>query len=78
VATVVIPDLDDEVFERLKTRAAGNERTLEAELRVILTGASRQLSDAEARARSEAMRQRLSGRVHSDSAELIREDRDSR
>jgi antitoxin FitA len=56
---VTVRELDDAVIERLKARAAGNNRSLEAELREILTGASTQLSDAEARARAEAMRQRF-------------------
>ncbi len=77
MATALVRDLDDDVYERLKTRAAGNNRSLEAELRDILVAASKQVSMAEARARAVAMRERLSGRVHSDSAELIREDRDS-
>jgi len=66
------------VYERLKTRAAGNNRSLEAELREILVAASKQVSMAEARVRAAEMRQRLMGRTHSDSAELIREDRDTR
>ena len=56
----------------------GNNRSLEAELREILVAASKQVSMAEARARAAEIRQRLSGRTHSDSAELIREDRDTR
>ncbi|MGD0044536.1 MAG: hypothetical protein ABSE84_29725, partial [Isosphaeraceae bacterium] len=70
--------LDDQVYERLKARAVGNNRSLEAELREILVAASKQVSMAEARARAAEIRQRLSGRTHSDSAELIREDRDTR
>ena len=50
----------------------------EAELREILVAASKLVSMAEARARAAEIRQRLSGRTHSDSAELIREDRDTR
>jgi plasmid stability protein len=78
MANALVRDLDDQVYERLKARAAGNNRSLEAELRAILVAASKQVSRAEARTRAAEMRQRLSGRPHSDSAELIREDRDSR
>ena len=60
------------MYERLKARAVGNNRSLEAELREILVAASKQVSRAEARARAAEIRQRLSGRTHSDSAELIR------
>ncbi len=78
MANALVRDLDDQVYERLKTRAAGNNRSLEAELREILEAASKQVSMAEARARAADLRQRLMGRTHFDSAELIREDRDTR
>ena len=78
MANALVRDLDDQVYERLKARAAGNNRSLEAELREILVAASKQGSMAEARARAAEIRHRLSGRTHSDSAELIREDRDTR
>ncbi len=78
MANALVRDLDDQVYERLKARAVGNNRSLEAELRAILVAASKQVSMAEARARAAEIRQRLSGRTHSDSAELIREDRDTR
>ena len=78
MANALVRDLDDQVYERLKARAVGNNRSLEAELREILVAASKQVSVAEARARAAEIRQRLSGRTHSDSAELIREDRDTR
>jgi plasmid stability protein len=78
MASALIRDLDDAVYERLEARAAGNNRSLEAELRDILVAASKQVSDAEARAEAAELRRRLAGRGHPDSAELIREDRDSR
>ena len=78
MANALVRDLDDQVYERLKARAVGNNRSLEAELREILVAASKQVSMAEARARAAEIRQRLSGRTHSDSAELIRVDRDTR
>ena len=78
MANALVRDLDDQVYERLKAHAVGNNRSLEAELREILVAASKQVSRAEARARTAEIRQRLSGRTHSDSAELIREDRDTR
>ncbi|SIO61039.1 hypothetical protein SAMN05444166_6617 [Singulisphaera sp. GP187] len=71
-------ELDDKVYERLKTIAAANNRSLEAELRSILTAASRLVTVTTARADAAALRQRLAadGRVHSDSAAMIRSDRD--
>ena len=41
MATALVRDLDDAVYERLKARAAGHNRSLEAELREILVLASK-------------------------------------
>ena len=62
MATALVRDLDDAVYERLKARAVGNNRSLEAELREILLQASKQVDMATARASAEAMRRRLAGR----------------
>ncbi len=75
MATALVPDLDDDVYERLKARAAGNNRTLEAELRHILVQASKQVGMATAWAAADEMRQRLEGRPHSDSGEILAEER---
>jgi plasmid stability protein len=75
MATALVRDLDDAVYERLKARAAGNNRSLEAELREILVLASKQVDMATARAAAEAMQRRLEGRPHSDSGEILAEER---
>jgi plasmid stability protein len=75
MATALVRDLDDAVYERLKVRAAGNNRSLEAELREILVLASKQVDVATARAAADAMRQRLEGRPHGDSGEILAEER---
>jgi plasmid stability protein len=75
MATALVRDLDDAVYERLKVRAAGNNRSLEAELREILVLASRQVDVATARAAADAMRQRLKGRPHTESGEILGEER---
>jgi plasmid stability protein len=75
MANALIRDLDDAVYERLKARAAGNNRSLEAELREILTGASAQVDMATARAEAEALRRRLEGRPHGDSGAILSEER---
>ena len=75
MATALVRDLDDAVYERLKARAVGNNRSLEAELREILSQASKQVDMATARASAEAMRRRLEGRQHSDSGEILAEER---
>ena len=75
MATALVRDLDDAVYERLKARAAGNNRSLEAELREILALASTQVDMATARAAAEAMRRRLADRPHSDSGAILAEER---
>jgi plasmid stability protein len=72
---VTVRELDDTVIERLKARAAGNNRSLEAELRDILARAARQVDVATARAAAEAMARRLAGRPNSDSGEILAEER---
>ena len=61
MATTLVRDLDDEVYERLKARAAGNNRSLEAELREILVLASKQVDVVTARVAADAMRQAARG-----------------
>jgi antitoxin FitA len=73
---VLVRGLDDTVIERLRQRAESHHRSLEAELREILEQVSRQLDVATARDLADRIRSRLEGRLHSDSAELIREDRE--
>ena len=75
MATALVRDLDDAVYERLKACAAGNNRSLEAELREILVLGSKQVDVATARSAADAMRRRLEGRPHSDSGEILAEER---
>jgi plasmid stability protein len=75
MATALVRDLDDEVYERLKARAVANNRSLEAELREVLVLASKQVDIATASRAAEAMRQRLEGRPHSDSGQILAEER---
>ena len=75
MANALIRDLDDGVYERLKARAARNNRSLEAELREILTGASMLVDMTVAREDAATMRRRLGGRPHSDSGGIVSEDR---
>jgi plasmid stability protein len=75
---LIVRNLDERTIQALKTRAARQQRSLEAELRVILERAAdeRVVDIAEARARADRIRQSLEGRFHSDSAALIRDDRE--
>jgi plasmid stability protein len=77
MATLTIRNVDDAVVERLKKRAKDNERSLEAELRILLTNLSKQPS----RKDFIALAKRIAamtpeGVPQTDSTELIREDRD--
>jgi plasmid stability protein len=74
MAQLLIRDMQDETVQRLKARAKRHGRSLQGEVRAILEAAAG-YSMQEAHAVSEAWAARLTGREFSDSAELIREDR---
>jgi plasmid stability protein len=77
MANVLVRDLDAEVLKQLKAAAKANGRSLQAEIHDALRRAStRHL--AETRRLSARWLNRLSRARHSDSADLIRRDRDSR
>ena len=78
MANLTIRNLDDDVVEELKARAKANHRSLEAELRAILS------NEAQQRARMEAFRKEAEriaamtpkGVKQTDSTKIIREFRD--
>ena len=74
---VLIRDLDAEVLEQLKVAAKANGRSLQAEIHDVLRRANTR-NLAETRRLSTKWLKRLSRSEHSDSASLIREDRDAR
>lgn len=79
MATINVRQLDDDVVERLKRRAAANHRSLEGEVRHIL---QRAVDDDIAAKRavfleaSDRLRQKTRGRRQTPAEVLIREDRD--
>jgi plasmid stability protein len=75
MAQVLVRDLDSVVVERLKVRARQHGRSLQSEVKAILEAAA-PISISEARRLAEEWQRRLAGRIHGDSSELIREDRD--
>ena len=78
MASILVRDLDERVVAGLKQRARSNGRSVQAEVRDILAQAARR-SLAETRTVSEQWLLRLSGRrQRTDSARLIRDDRDRR
>lgn len=74
MAQVLVRDLKPEVVVRLKARAKRRGRSLQAELKEILEMASRR-TPLEARALADRIRGQLAARRHSDSVELLAEDR---
>jgi plasmid stability protein len=74
---VLVRDLDDEILRQVKAAAKANGRSLQAEIREVLRrGMLRNL--AETRRLSALWLKRLRRDGHSDSAALIRENRDGR
>ncbi len=71
----LIRDIDGEVLEKLKARARRNSRSLQSEIRIVLESAvtsSDFLTDA---GPARKIKNSFRGRKHTDSAELLREDR---
>jgi plasmid stability protein len=77
MAQILVRDLAPETVEQLKQRAKRNNRSLEAEVRAILDDeAARDSRRVEAWDFALRLSKSLEGRQHSDSTELIREDRE--
>jgi plasmid stability protein len=75
MSQLLVRKVDEDLVLRLKQRAARAGRSAEAEHRLILEEALRTGKPSFAE-RARRHREALAGRVHTDSAELIREDRD--
>ncbi len=77
MGSITIRNLDDRVIDAWKAQARANHRSLEAELRYVLTQrVNRRLHMAEFRERTARIAGATAGTPQIDSAELIREDRD--
>ena len=72
---LLVRDVDEAAVVRLKERARSNGRSLGVELRMILEQAAKQVAMTTARTLAEQMTRSLDGRTHTDSSELLREDR---
>ena len=80
MATVNVRQLDDHVVQRLKRRAAANNRSLESEARHILSAAAKNDMAMKRKSFQELavkLRRGTKGRVQTPSEILIREDRES-
>jgi antitoxin FitA len=76
MAQILVRDLEGKTVDRLKKQAKEHGRSLQAEVRSILEGVAGKMTMAEFRATADRLRKSLGGRRHTDSALLIREDRD--
>ena len=77
MANVLVRDLDDDVLKQLKAAAKAHGRSLQAEIHDVLQRASTR-NLAETRRLSAHWLKRLRQSSQSDSAIMIREDRDRR
>lgn len=77
MANVLVRDLDNGVLKQLKAAAKAHGRSLQAEIHAVLENAGVR-SLAETRRVSAQWLKRLRTSSHTDSAALIREDRDTR
>ena len=75
MAQILVRNLDDDLVERLKKRAKRDGRSLQSEVRMILEQAAR-VDTAAVRELVDRIRAGSKGRGFSDSADLVREDRD--
>ncbi len=76
MASILVRDLDKVLVNRIKTMAKQNGRSLQGEVKAILTE-SVVFTKSQAVMVSEKWHKLLKGKKLSDSVELIREDRDS-
>ena len=72
---ILVRDLDSHTIERLKLSAKQHGRSLQREVKAILEETV-PMTMSEFRAVSEKWQKRLRGRKFSDSAKLLREDRE--
>lgn len=83
MSDILLRGVEPQTVQKLKARAKRHERSLQAELRVILREAAAEpmieaMTFQEAVRFADEMRQKLAGRIKGTTADLIREDRDSR
>ena len=77
MAQILVRNLDEKVVAQLKRRAAENGRSLQAEVKLLLEQAAK-IDGADIWRRAEQFRAKMkkSKRTFSDSAILVREDRE--
>lgn len=74
---VLIRNIDEDILEKLKKKAAANNRSLQAELKSLLEiHAGPDIEEVRAMARESIRKYKAEGRKFSDSTKEIREDRE--
>ena len=77
MGNLTIRNLDDRVIEHLKAQAKANQRSLEGEVRYVLTQqVDRRARIADCRERTREISRTTNGTPQTDSVTLLREDRD--
>lgn len=76
MAQLLVRNIEPEIIERLKARAKQHKRSLQGEAKSILEEAAQKMTMEEALKRARRIRKSFGDRKFSDSAELIREDRE--
>lgn len=76
MAQLLVRDIESKTIERLKARAKQHKRSLQGEAKSILEEAAQRMTMEEALKRTRKIRKSFGGRIFSNSAELIREDRE--
>jgi plasmid stability protein len=74
MSEILIRNLEPKIVQRLKQRAVTNHRSLQAEAKDILESAV-EVQAEDILKITARMRRKLAGRHHTDSAELLAEDR---
>jgi antitoxin FitA len=72
---LIIENIDPMIVEKLKIRAQRQGRTLDAELKAILSSAAEVVEVTSPWENIDKARAKYTGKTFSDSAELLREDR---
>lgn len=75
MSDILVRNLDPKILKRLKEKAKKHGRSLQGEVKAILLDAAA-FSVNEMRAISDELYKKFKGRTFSDSAEIIREDRE--
>ncbi|MSP48621.1 MAG: hypothetical protein EXQ95_04770 [Alphaproteobacteria bacterium] len=76
--SMTVRNIDDEVYAKIRQRAARHGRSTEAEVREILQATAASEPNGDFWERAAKLRESMKGRVHTPSEVLMREGRDER